>query len=238
MVKSGLWFQSPQKSLSVPKSCLVLPKVALQSQKSFRHAPTKIACLDLLPWRLLAWACFSRGHWLRPSPIEVVDLGLLPWMSLAWTCSSGGRWPGPGPIEVAGLSLLLGGHWLNPGPTEVAGSGLLPERWLPCTCTSEVCSWGGHWFGPAFADVPGLGLLQRRSLAWAWSRGVHWFGPAPMELACSGRWSYLFKPGCSPTPRNLPDPALPHLVLGLIVASSCQAASSWCPTTHKHLNSY
>lgn len=148
--------------------------------------------------------------------MEVTGLDLLQWRSLAWDFSLRYPWLRPAFVEIDGLDLVLGDHWFNPGPTEVAGSGLLPKRWLPHTCTSEVCCKWSHWLRPAFTDVPGLGLLQRRSLAWAWSCGVHWLGSAPMKLDCSGRWSYLFKLGCSPIPRDLPDPALPHLVLGLI----------------------
>lgn len=108
-MESRPWFQSSRRSLGVPGVCLVLCNPWV--------------CLDLFPWRSLAWVCSHGGCWI----------GLLIWRWLTWAYSCGGHWLELSLEEIAGLRLLWwrlfpracarGICWLRPSPEEV-------ETWL------------------------------------------------------------------------------------------------------------
>lgn len=99
-----------QRSLCIPGSRSMLLGVALQTQISFRPAPTDISCLDLLAGlglvlnSLPSWACSHGDSWLRPVSAEFVvrlvladvpTWHLLLQNSLAWAQTQRGLFPRP-----------------------------------------------------------------------------------------------------------------------------------------------
>ena len=153
-VAVGPQFQSPRRSLSVPR--VHSTGVTLQIQNSFRPAPMKVT----------GSACFSGGPWLVTHNAEVSDLGLIPQRLPLYTCSYA-------PGEVVGLCLFPqrsltqvwshSGLWLGFAPV-IASLYLLLLR-----SRSWAYSYRGGLYALGQREVTGSDLLPQSSLTWTWS---------------------------------------------------------------------
>lgn len=150
----------------------------------------EVSGLNLVPWKVLAWASSCSGHWLRSGLLEVAGSALfpqmsdqVPWSSLAHPCFLRGPRSSlaqpcslrccsfiPAPVEVAGSAILwwvslawacsYRDHLLGPALKKGTVSGLVPQR-----LSGQACSLGGCSLGLALKEVSVSGLVQQRSLA-------------------------------------------------------------------------